>query len=57
MPPAGSDKPCRHFSCDEEYPNVQTATKRWTLILVAVLLLYAALLVAHQVAGVQVLPW
>jgi hypothetical protein len=36
---------------------VETATKRWTLILVAVLVLYAGLLLAHQVAGVQVLPW
>jgi hypothetical protein len=36
---------------------LETATKRWTLILVAVLVLYGALLLAHQVAGVQVLPW
>jgi hypothetical protein len=35
---------------------VETATKRWTVILVAVLAVYAALFVAHQ-AGVQVLPW
>jgi hypothetical protein len=35
---------------------VEAATKRWTLILVAVLALYAALFLAHQ-AGVQVLPW
>jgi uncharacterized integral membrane protein len=36
---------------------METATKRWTLILVALLVLYAALFVVHQVAGVQVLPW
>jgi hypothetical protein len=36
---------------------VEAATKRWTLILVAVLVLYGVLLLAHQVAGVQVLPW
>jgi hypothetical protein len=36
---------------------VETATKRWTLILIAVLAVYAALFLAHQVAGVQVLPW
>jgi hypothetical protein len=36
--------------------EVEAATKRWTLILVALLVLYAALFVAHQV-GVQVLPW
>jgi hypothetical protein len=35
---------------------LETATKRWTLILVGVLAVYVALLVAHQ-AGVQVLPW
>jgi hypothetical protein len=36
---------------------METATRRWTLILVAVLVLYGALLIAHQVAGLQVLPW
>jgi hypothetical protein len=36
---------------------LETATKRWTVILIAVVALYVALLVAHQVAGVQVLPW
>jgi len=36
---------------------LETATKRWTVILVAVLVLYGALLLAHQLAGVQVLPW
>lgn len=36
---------------------METATKRWTVILIAVLALYGALLIAHQVAGVQVLPW
>jgi hypothetical protein len=36
---------------------LETATKRWTIILIAVVALYVALLVAHQVAGVQVLPW
>jgi hypothetical protein len=36
---------------------VETATKRWTLILIAVVAVYVALLIAHQVAGVQVLPW
>jgi hypothetical protein len=36
---------------------LETATKRWTVILIAVVALYIALLVAHQVAGVQVLPW
>jgi hypothetical protein len=35
---------------------VETATKRWTVILVAVVALYLALLLAHQ-AGFQVLPW
>jgi hypothetical protein len=35
---------------------VEAATKRWTLILAVVLVLYAALFAAHQ-AGVQVLPW
>jgi hypothetical protein len=35
---------------------VEAATKRWTLILVVVLVLYGALLGAHQL-GVQVLPW
>jgi hypothetical protein len=36
---------------------LETATKRWTVILVAVLAVYIVLLVAHQVVGVQVLPW
>jgi hypothetical protein len=35
---------------------VEAATKRWTLILVAVLVLYGVLLGVHQL-GVQVLPW
>jgi hypothetical protein len=35
---------------------VEAATKRWTVILIAVVAVYVALLVAHQV-GVQVLPW
>jgi hypothetical protein len=34
----------------------KTATKRWTVILVAVLVVYGALLAAHS-AGVPVLPW
>jgi hypothetical protein len=36
---------------------METATKRWTIILIAVVVLYVALLVVHQVAGVQVTPW
>jgi hypothetical protein len=36
---------------------VETTTKRWTMILIAVLVVYGGLFVAHQVAGVQVLPW
>jgi len=35
---------------------METATKRWTMILVAVLVLYGALFAAH-LAGLQVLPW
>lgn len=35
---------------------MEATTKRWTLILVAVLVVYGALFAAHQ-AGVQVLPW
>ena len=36
---------------------MEAATRRWTLILIAVVVVYAALFLAHQLAGVQVLPW
>lgn len=36
---------------------MEHATRRWSLILGAVLVLYAALWVGHQFLGLKVLPW